>query len=136
MPAPVELLQKVPLFADLERRELENIAETMKERRYSAGDTVTEEGAGGAGFFVIGEGEAEVSVHGEHRRDLGPGDHFGEIALVAETDRTAAIKAKTDLRCYGLTSWEFRPIVESNGAVAWKLLQRLGRMLREAEAKT
>ena len=103
----------------------------MKERTFRAGETVTEEGRAGAGFFVIAEGEAEVSSHGERRRDLGPGDHFGEIALITDTDRTATITAKTDLRCFGMTAWDFRPLVESNGHIAWKLLQSLGRMLRD-----
>jgi CRP/FNR family transcriptional regulator, cyclic AMP receptor protein len=127
--APVELLQKVPLFAGLESRELQSIASSMKERTFPAGSTVTEEGRSGAGFFVIADGEAEVSSHGQHRRDLGVGDHFGEIALITDTDRTATIRAKTDLRCFGLTSWEFKPLVESNGTIAWKLLQSMGRML-------
>jgi CRP-like cAMP-binding protein len=129
--APAELLKRVRLFEGLERRELDQIAATMKERRFGAGQTVTEEGAGGVGFFVIGEGEAEVQTHGEHRRDLGPGDHFGEVALVAGTDRTATIRAKTDLTCYGMTPWEFRPLVENNGRIAWKLLEQMGRILRE-----
>ena len=131
MSAPVDLLQRVPLFAGLEQRELQSIASSMKERTFGAGDTVTEEGRSGAGFFVIADGEAEVTSHGQHRRDLGPGDHFGEIALITDTDRTATITAKTDLRCYGMTSWEFKPLVESNGAVAWKLLQSLGKLLHD-----
>ena len=131
MAAPVELVQRVPLFADLDRRELQSIASSMKERTFRAGETVTEEGRAGAGFFVIADGEAEVSTQGEHRRDLGPGDHFGEIALITDTDRTATITAKTDLRCFGMTAWDFRPLVESNGHIAWKLLQSLGRMLRD-----
>jgi CRP-like cAMP-binding protein len=127
--APTDLLRKVRLFEELDQRELESIAQSMKERTFSSGETVTEEGTGGAGFFVIADGEAEVSSHGQHRRDLGRGDHFGEIALITDTDRTATIRAKTDLRCFGMTSWEFKPLVESNGAIAWKLLQSMGRML-------
>ena len=103
----------------------------MKERRFGAGETVTAEGSAGVGFFVIGEGQAEVTTGGERRRELGPGDHFGEIALISDTDRTATITAKTDLRCYGMTPWDFKPLVESNGRIAWKLLQSLGRMLRD-----
>ena len=131
MSAPVDLLQRVPLFEGLEQRELQNIASSMKERTFGAGDTVTEEGRSGAGFFVIADGEAEVTAHGQHRRDLGPGDHFGEVALITDTDRTATIRAKTELHCYGMTSWEFKPLVESNGRIAWQLLQSMGRMLRE-----
>jgi CRP-like cAMP-binding protein len=130
--APVELLRQVKLFSDLEPRELESIAQSMKERTFSAGDTVTMEGTGGVGFFVIADGQAEVDTHGEHRRDLGPGDHFGEVALVTGADRTATIRAKTDLRCFGMTPWEFRPLVENNGKIAWKLLQQMGQMLGSA----
>jgi CRP-like cAMP-binding protein len=135
MTAPPDLLKQVPLFSDLEKRDLENVARTMKERTFRAGETVTAEGSSGVGFFVIGEGSAEVTAGGTQVRELGPGDHFGEIALISGSDRTATITAKTDLRCYGLTSWEFRPLVESNGQIAWKLLQSLGKMLGEQQRR-
>ncbi len=133
--APVELLRRVPLFSGLERRELERVASSMKERTFAPGHVVAEEGRGGVGFFVIGEGEASVSIGGEQRRRLGPGDYFGEIALIAESDRTATITAETELRCYGLTVWEFRPLVEGNASIAWKLLQALAQKLHEAEQR-
>jgi CRP/FNR family transcriptional regulator, cyclic AMP receptor protein len=120
--ASVETLKQVPLFAGLEKRELEQVAASMQERRFSAGSTVVQQGAGGAGFFVIGAGEAEVTVGGEPRATLGPGDFFGEIALLKGTERTATITAKTDMLCYGMTPWDFRPLVESNSTIAWKLL--------------
>jgi len=135
VPAPVELLKKIPLFSDLERKELQTLAQSFKERTFEAGSNVATEGSGGVGFFVIGEGEAGVTVHGEERATLGPGQYFGEVALIDEGSRTATIVAKTDLTCYGLTAWEFRPLVESNGAIAWKLLQTLARRLREAEQR-
>ena len=118
-----ELLKRVPIFSDLDRKELERVANSMKERTFGAGDTVTAEGQTGVGFFVIASGEAKVTVGGEDRRRLGPGDYFGEVALLNESARTATIKAETDLKCYGLTSWEFRPLVETHGSIAWKLLQ-------------
>src|SRR5919202_1884353 len=132
--APIELLERIPLFEGLPHRELERIAQSFKERRFGAGDTVAAEGTGGVGFFVIGEGTANVDVHGEPRGQLGPGDYFGEIALIDENARrTATITAETDLTCYGLTSWEFRPLVESNAGIAWKLLQVMAKRLREVE---
>ncbi len=131
--APVELIKRVPLFADLDNRELREVADSMKERIFDAGDTVTEEGKGGAGFFVIDEGTAKVSVGGREVRTFGPGDYFGEIALIADIDRTATITADSELRCFGMTFWDFRPLVESNASIAWKLLQAMAQRLKEAE---
>jgi CRP-like cAMP-binding protein len=132
--APVELIQRVPLFSDLDRKELESLARTFKEREVSAGDTVVSEDSGAAGFFVIEEGNATVTVHGDERGTLGPGDYFGEIALIDEGARTATITADSDMRLYGLTFWEFRPLVEQNASIAWKMLQTLARRLRQAES--
>jgi CRP-like cAMP-binding protein len=128
--ASVEMLKKVPLFADLDARELEQISGSMRERRFAAGNTVTQEGAGGAGFFVVESGEAAVSVDGEPRGTIGPGDYFGEIALLTGSDRTATIVASSDMLCYGMTPWDFRPLVESNSGIAWKLLTAMAEKLR------
>jgi CRP/FNR family transcriptional regulator, cyclic AMP receptor protein len=124
---PVDLLQRVPIFSDLDRKELGRIAASMKERTFGAGDTVTSEGQTGVGFFVIESGQAKVTVGGEDRRRLGPGDYFGEVALLNESARTATITAESDLKCYGLTSWEFRPLVETHSSIAWKLLQAMSK---------
>ena len=136
MAAPVELIQKVPLFADLDRKELDDLAGWFKERSFSEGEEVVSEGRGGIGFFVIEEGQAGVNVGGEERGSLGPGDHFGEVALIDEGARSATITAKSNLRTYGLTSWEFRPLVETNASIAWKLLQTMAKRLREAEGRS
>ncbi len=108
--APVELLRRVPFFADLERRELEGVARSMKERTFSAGDTIATEGQGGVGFFVIEEGSATVEVRGQERGRLGAGDHFGEIALLRNVPRTATVTALTPLR---LIAIEREPFLEA-----------------------
>ena len=131
--APVELLQRVPLFADFERGELQRLARSFKERTFGAGTTVADEGKSGAGFFVIESGEATVSVHGSERGRLGPGDYFGEVALIDDGARSATVTADSELRCYGLTSWEFRPLVEGNASIAWKLLETMAKRLRSAQ---
>ncbi len=136
MPQPsADTLAQVPLFAELGRRELAHVAEAFKERRYSPGDAVATEGQKGAGFFVIAEGTATVSVDGADRGTLGPGDYFGEIALIDEGARTATITAESEMTCYGMTFWEFRPFVESDARIAWKLLQALAKKLRAAESR-
>jgi CRP-like cAMP-binding protein len=122
-----DLLKRVPIFSDLDGKELDRIAGSMKQRTFNAGDTVTAEGQTGIGFFVIDSGDAKVTVGGEERRRLGPGDYFGEVALLNESARTATITAETELRCYGMTSWEFRPLVETHTSIAWKLLQAMSK---------
>src|SRR5580658_5351297 len=131
--APVEALRRVPLFAELDRHEIEQIARLFKQRTFAEGETVVREGSGGAAFFLIDSGEATVSVAGAPRDTLGPGDYFGEIALIDEGTRSATITASTELACYGLTFWDFRPLVQENGAIGWKLLQSMAKKLRAAE---
>jgi CRP-like cAMP-binding protein len=118
-------LKQIPLFAGLDDKERGYIANSLRERTFKAGDTVTEEGQHGAAFFVIESGEATVSVGGNEVRKLGPGDSFGEIALIASSPRSATIVADTELRCHGLSPWDFKGIVEGNASIAWKLLQTL-----------
>jgi CRP-like cAMP-binding protein len=133
--APVELLRRVPLFEDFDRRDLERLARSFKERTFQAGSTVAGEGKSAAGFFVIESGEATVSLRGDEHGKLGPGDYFGEIALIDDGARSATVTADSDLHCFGLTSWEFRPLVESNASIAWKLLETLAKRLRSAQQR-
>ena len=133
--APVEALQRVPLFADLTKHEVQQIARLFKERRFSEGETVIQEGSGGAAFFVIESGEATVFIGGKKRSTLKANDYFGEIALIDEGARMATITASTDLVCYGLTFWDFRPVVEQNGVIGWKLLQSMAKMYRDARQR-
>ena len=135
MSAPVELVQDVPLFAGLDRRELRELATSMKERTFRQGQEIAVEGQSGIGFFLIAEGTATVSQGGQDRATLGPGDHFGEIALIDDGVRTASVTADSELKAYGLTSWEFKPLVESNATIAWKLLKTMATRLREAERR-
>jgi pyruvate,water dikinase len=128
--APAEAVKQIPLFADLSPGDLEQITCLFKERRFARGETVTKEGSGGAAFFLIHSGEATVSVRGEPRPTLVAGDYFGEIALIDGGTRSATVTAASELVCYGLTYWDFRPLVQSNAAIAWGLLQSLAKRLR------
>jgi len=133
--SPVEILHRVPLFSELSDQDLDDVARLFKERRFVAGETVAKEGSGGAAFFVIGSGDATVSIRGTERATLKSGDYFGEIALIDEGARTATITATTDLVCYGLTLWDFRPLVERHPTIGWKLLQALAQRLRDAQSE-
>jgi pyruvate,water dikinase len=133
-PAPFEELKQVALFAECREEDLEALWSLFKERRFAPGETVTKEGSGGAAFFLIKSGEASVTVRGTSRPGMGPGDYFGEIALIDGGERAATVTAVGELICHGLTYWDFRPLVQSNAGVAWALLQSLAKMLR-AEQK-
>jgi CRP/FNR family transcriptional regulator, cyclic AMP receptor protein len=129
------LLKQVPLFSDLDNRELEQIARSMKQRSFSAGQQIAVEGQSGVGFFVIEDGQAKVTVHGDEVRRLGPGDYFGEIALIAQSPRTATVTADTELKTYGMTFWDFRPLVEDTPSIAWKLLQSFAKQYDQSQRR-
>jgi CRP-like cAMP-binding protein len=133
MSAPVELIKHVPLFTGLNDKQLKALANNFTERSFREGQELTAEGTGGAGFFVIESGEARVTVDGEERRTLGPGDYFGEIALIDGGLRTATITATSDGKSYGLTPWQFRPLVEENASIAWPLLEAMAKRTRELD---
>jgi CRP/FNR family transcriptional regulator len=133
-PTP-DLLRNVPLFSALDDSELESLADEFNERRFPAGDKIALEGEGGLMFFVVESGEARVEVHGEEVGRLGPGAHFGEIALIDRRPRTATVTAVTDLRTYGLPVFVFRPFVEARPQVAWKLLEAMADRLAAAERR-
>lgn len=128
----VEALSRVPLLSGLDRKELKRLASSFTERPFPAGTVVVKQGdERGIGFFVITEGTAEVSAHGQDLSVLGPGDHFGEIALIGDRVRTATVTAKTDLQTLVTTVWEFRSFVKGNPDTAWKLLEHLAGIVVE-----
>ena len=133
--APVEVIARVPIFADLNKRELGQVARLFKERRFAEGETVAKQGAGGAAFFLIDSGEATVAVGGKPRPALHPGDYFGEIALIDGGSRSATVTASSELVCWGLTYWDFRPLVQGNATICWKLLQSLAKRLRDSQER-
>jgi pyruvate,water dikinase len=132
-PEPPEVVVQVPFFAGLTDAEVDQISRMFKQRRFPQGETITKEGAGGAAFFVIDSGEAVVTVHGREVARLGRGDHFGEVALIDDGARSATVTADTEVVCYGLTYWEFRPLVQRNATIAWNLLQAFAKRLRSAQ---
>ena len=127
-------LRGVQLLSGLDNRELQQLAANLNERRVAAGDTIVGEGTGGVAFFFILDGETSVLVGGEEVATLKHGDYVGELALLdPEGPRTATVAAKTDVRLAAMSSWQFRPFVMEHPEIAWTLLARLARRLREAQ---
>ena len=113
-------------MSHVNRKQLEGLAETMSERQVDAGKDIVTQGSGGVAFFLLIEGNATVIVDGEDRRQLGPGDHFGEIALIVpDAPRTSTVRADSEVRMAALTAWNFKPWVMKNPEVAWALLETL-----------
>ena len=132
----VESLKRVPIFAGVRDKELGRLVKAMRDSRFNEGEVITTEGRSGVGFFLIEDGNATVSLRGDIVRTLGPGDHFGEIALIDEGPRSATVTATTDLRCRGLAAWEFKAFVQEHPEVAWPLLETLASRLRDAEERS
>ena len=125
-----DLLAGVPFLAGLDRKHLERLARDFTERTFAAGSVAVREGdERGIGFFVVVEGEGTVTVADKQVATVGPGDYFGEVALISDRVRTATVTATTDLRCLVMTMWDFRAFVQGDAEVAWKLLEHVGGML-------
>ena len=132
MPGLADDLARIPLFSDLNKRQLRKLAGGFKEVTAGTGTTLVREGQNsGVGFFVIADGTATVSVGGKAVATIGPGDYFGELAMITKDARTATVIAETPLRCLSIRFWDFRQFVKENPDVSWKLLEHLAGVLAE-----
>jgi CRP/FNR family transcriptional regulator, cyclic AMP receptor protein len=126
-----DTLRKVPLFSSLTDDDLESLVPMFNERSFTVGHEITKERQPGFGFFVIESGTAKVTVHGEEKHTLGPGDYFGEIALLDPGPRLATITTDSPLVAHHLSATEFRQLVQGNAELSWSLLEGLTRIMRE-----
>jgi CRP-like cAMP-binding protein len=128
-------LKRVPLFSELDGRQLKKLSEHFRERTLEPGTSVVQEGTmSGVGFFVIAEGEVTVTRDGTELATLGPGMYFGELALISERQRNATVTAKTQVRALEIPFWDFRDFAHENPDVTWKLLQHVVDMLSPARS--
>ena len=133
--AKVELLKKVPLFAGCSKTELRRLAATADEIDVREGYVLMREGRPGREFFVLVEGSVEVTRGEKKLSELGPGDWFGEIALLTKIPRTASVVATSAVRALVVTDRAFRQLVETMPSLAIKVLASLGDRLA-ADAKS
>ena len=135
MASVADELKRVPLFSGLSQRQLKQLARGFREREVKSGTPVIREGEkSGNSFFVIVDGAATASVGGNEVRKLGPGDHFGELALISERVRGATVTADEPMRCLVMGFWDFRRFAKQNPDVTWKLLQHVVELLAERGA--
>jgi CRP-like cAMP-binding protein len=137
VPVATDFLRKVPLFEDLDDRSMSAIANAIVEQSYAPGQEIMREGDSGVGAFVIRSGKVEVTQKrgGQQTKltELGPGDFFGEMALLDEFPRSATVRAIEPTTCIGLTRWHFRGILESHPQIALAILPVLTKRLRNSE---
>jgi CRP/FNR family transcriptional regulator, cyclic AMP receptor protein len=132
----LDLLRGVPLFAQADDAFLERLSGEFMARTYAPGETIAEEGEAGRTFVVIESGSVTVTVHGAEVGHLGPGNAFGEMALIDKSARSATVRADTEVRGYQLPVWSFRPLLEGHPEVAWAFLEALAQRVREVEARS
>jgi CRP/FNR family cyclic AMP-dependent transcriptional regulator len=127
--AKIDLLKRVPLFAGCSKTELRELALVADELDLREGRTLVREGQPGREFFVLVDGSVRVSRKGRKLSELGPGDFFGEIALLTDTPRTATVTATSPIRVLVLTNRAFRRVVEAMPSIALKVLSTVGQRL-------
>ena len=135
-----EMLANAPLFAGFGSAELKRLARALYPRQYQAGEIVLKEGEEAVGFYIVSSGQVEVvkDLGGSKETVLatmGPGDFFGETALLDGYPRTASIRALEDGHCLAMTRWDFLAGLKSSPDMAVQLLRTLARRLRHTDAR-
>jgi CRP/FNR family cyclic AMP-dependent transcriptional regulator len=125
----IGLIRKVPLFARCSRAELKEIAMLADEIDLREGKEMTRQGAPGREFFVLLEGTADVKKNNRRVNTLGPGDFFGEIALVSREPRTATVIATSPVRALVITDWSFRQLLDDAPRVKTKVMEAMAERL-------
>jgi CRP/FNR family transcriptional regulator, cyclic AMP receptor protein len=131
----IDLLSGVDLFSGLSRKEVGLVLQYMRDHEFPAGRVVVSEGEEGGRFFLIVSGNAVVRRGGRRIRKLGPGDSFGDIALIDGGPRSATVEAETPLSTLSLATWNFKGALRENPSMGFKLLLVLCKRLREAESR-
>ena len=127
-------IKQAKLFQGLPDSELRSLEKQMKVVKHPAGHEIVVKGDNGVGFMVILDGTVTVSTVQGKSRKLGPGDSFGEMALLDHEGRSANIKADTDVSLATIPEWSFKPFLKEHPEVSYRLLQVLSQRVRQAES--
>jgi CRP/FNR family cyclic AMP-dependent transcriptional regulator len=131
----VDMLSRNRLFDELTKRDLLRVIDQSKELEHAPGRVIVVEGSPGVGFHLVLEGTAVVTRNGRRLRTLGPGESFGDIAVIDGGPRSASVTADTQLRVLSLPPWQFKALLLEHPQIAYKLLVKLSALLREAEKR-
>jgi CRP/FNR family transcriptional regulator, cyclic AMP receptor protein len=126
-------IKEAKLFQGLPDSELRSLKKQMKVVKHPAGHEIVVKGENGVGFMIILDGTVTVSTVQGKSRKLGPGDSFGEMALLDHEGRSANIKADTDVSLATIPEWSFKPFLKEHPEVAYRMLQLLSQRVRQAE---
>lgn len=135
------ILAHVDLFSTLDKKELQMLAKSCYERTYAAGSTLLSQGAVGTGLYIVKSGHVRIMKEVDPDRApeelavVGPGEVFGEMALLDDYPRSATVIAVEEVTALLLPVWEFRSILRDRPDIAVKLLAVLSRRLRKAEQR-
>ena len=127
-------VKEAKLLRGLPDSELRSVEKQMKTVQHPAGHEIVVQGENGVGFMIILDGTVTVDTVQGKARKLGPGDSFGEMALLDHEGRSATIKADTDVTLATIPEWNFKPFLKEHPEVAYRLLQVLSQRIRQAES--
>ena len=130
----IALLKNTPIFARTSEKSLESMIKSAVIKTVSSGDKVVQEGQGGVGFYLILDGKAEVIKEGEKLAELETGNFFGELGVIDGLPRTADVVAVTEIKCWILSQWAMKSVIENHPEVALSMLEELARRLRATDA--
>jgi len=127
-------LKSAKLFQGLPDGEIKKIERQLKHIQHPKGHDIVVRGDGGVGFMIITDGSVTVTTVQGRTRKLGPGDSFGEMALLDHEGRSATVKADTDVSLATIPEWGFKSFLEEHPEVAYRLMQVLSQRVRQAES--
>jgi CRP/FNR family transcriptional regulator, cyclic AMP receptor protein len=131
----VSMLQNVPLFSGMPKKELKAMAHSFVERSYKPGAVIEAEGDKGLSFYLIVDGTVDVKKGDKSIASLTKGQFFGELSLLDKQPRSATIQAIDQTRCLVMTAWIWSGFLETQPKLAVTVMRELARRLREADQK-